>query len=159
MIGRGIGYGIALAAGAIMLGGAAPGQEYEQEGTALPGWMAGDWCTAGPADNRTCEHWSRPAGGMMLGASHELRQGSTRSFEYMRIVMENGVPVFSAQLNGRPPTAFKGAADGAGIRFVNEGHDYPQQVRYWREGDELVAEIALKDGTKPNRWRFVRQPR
>lgn len=159
MIGRGIGYGIALAVGAIMPGGAATGQEYERETLALPGWMAGDWCTAGPEDNRTCEHWSKPAGGMMLGASHEVREGKTRSFEYMRIVMEKGVPVFSAQLNGRPPTAFKGATDGFGIRFANDGHDYPQQVRYWREGDALVAEIALKDGSKPNRWRFVRQSR
>ena len=42
------------------------------------------------------------------------------------------------------------------VTFVNAAHDYPQRIRYWREGKELVAEISLKDGTKAQRWRYAR---
>jgi hypothetical protein len=30
-------------------------------------------------------------------------------------------------------------------------------VRYWREGDVLVGEIAMADGSNPMRWRYRRQ--
>jgi hypothetical protein len=43
------------------------------------------------------------------------------------------------------------------VTFLNAEHDFPQRVRYWREGRELVAEISLKDGTKAQRWRYVPQ--
>jgi hypothetical protein len=44
----------------------------------------------------------------------------------------------------------------AGVTFFNVAHDYPQRIRYWREGDVLNAEIALKDGSKPMRWVYHR---
>ena len=43
-----------------------------------------------------------------------------------------------------------------GVTFVNAAHDYPQRIRYWREGEELIAEVALKDGSKARRWRYRR---
>ena len=41
-----------------------------------------------------------------------------------------------------------------GLTFVNTTHDYPQRIRYWREGEFLMAEIALADGSKAKRWRY-----
>ena len=46
------------------------------------------------------------------------------------------------------------ASDGKSVTFVNESHDYPQRIRYWRDGKELVAEIAMKDGSKAVSWRY-----
>jgi hypothetical protein len=42
------------------------------------------------------------------------------------------------------------------VTFVNAVHDYPQRIRYWREGEEMFAEISLADGSKPVRWRYRR---
>jgi hypothetical protein len=40
------------------------------------------------------------------------------------------------------------------IEFINPAHDFPQRIRYWREGDALMAEIALKDGSRAMRWQY-----
>jgi len=47
-------------------------------------------------------------------------------------------------------------AKEAGVTFINALHDYPQRIRYWREGEELLAEVSLADGSKPVRWRYRR---
>jgi hypothetical protein len=41
------------------------------------------------------------------------------------------------------------------IEFANPAHDFPQRIRYWREGDTLNAEIALIDGGRAFRWSYV----
>ena len=40
------------------------------------------------------------------------------------------------------------------IEFTNPAHDYPQRIRYWREGDKLIAEIALIDGKRAVSWTY-----
>ncbi len=40
--------------------------------------------------------------------------------------------------------------------FANAAHDYPQRIRYWREGETLNAEISLLDGSKAMRWQYKR---
>ena len=122
----------------------------------LPAWLAGSWCTeAGPS--RTCEHWSPPAGGMMLGTSQTVRDGRTRSFEYMRIVADGDAIAFIAQPNGAAPVTFPAiAANDQSVAFANAANDYPQGIRYWREGEVLNAEITLADGGNAMRWRYLR---
>jgi hypothetical protein len=44
--------------------------------------------------------------------------------------------------------------DETSIEFANPQHDYPQRIRYWREGDLLKAEIALIDGTQAVGWTY-----
>jgi hypothetical protein len=44
-----------------------------------------------------------------------------------------------------------------GITFVNAAHDYPQRIRYWRDGRDLMAEVSLADGSKAQRWRYARK--
>jgi hypothetical protein len=72
---------------------------------------------------------------------------------------ERGGPDRAARLlrraRGRPWTLFAWSRNGGpGITFYNVANDYPQRIRYWREGDVLIAEIALEDGSKPKRWRY-----
>jgi hypothetical protein len=40
------------------------------------------------------------------------------------------------------------------IIFENAEHDYPQRIRYWREGKLLKARISLLDGSKPVDFQF-----
>lgn len=109
-------------------------------------WLSGQWCGR-MGDARIEEMWTTPAGGSLLGVGRTLGDAGMQSFEYMRIELREGKPHFVAQPGGAPPTAFAiGAQDAQSVTFHNPGHDFPQTVRYWREGAELRAEISGPDG-------------
>ena len=79
--------------------------------------------------------------------------------EPMRIAGDAGALVFHAEPPGQTPTDFQTAkldTASQSVEFVNIAHDYPQRIRYWREGELLMAEISLADGSKPMRWRYRR---
>jgi len=105
-------------------------------------WISGHWCGAA-GDERIEEFWTSPDGDVLVGLGRSLKGMQTSSYEYMRIVVENGVPVFIAQPGGTAPTAFKRTAGGADwARFENPAHDFPRRVEYRRRGHALHAEIA-----------------
>ena len=145
------------AAAAALLGAAPP---------AVPdvndlGWMAGCW-EQREGDRWTEECWTAPRGGLMLGSSRAGRGDRISEWESLRIQSEapNGDgPVvrlgYFASPGGNGWTLFAWSRnDGPGITFFNVANDYPQRIRYWREGAALVAEIALEDGSKARRWRY-----
>ena len=126
-------------------------------------WLEGEWCTEPVEGRQTCEQWGPARGGMMLGTSHTVREGKTRSFEFMRIVWNQPSDdavirlVFIGAPQGRNPVTFGWTPSGdAGVTFSNTAHDYPQRIRYWRTGDTLNAEVSLKDGARPMRWTHTR---
>ena len=93
----------------------------------------------------------------MLGTSQTTRDGKTADFEFMRIEVGDAGAVFHGSPRGAPAVAFRESAREAnGITFVNAAHDYPQRIRYWRQGRELHAEISLADGSKVGRWVYRR---
>jgi hypothetical protein len=143
-------FALALIAAIPLTGAAAPAAQ------TLPDWLAGSWCTADGAQGRTCERWGPAAGGMMIGTSQTVKGGRTVSFEFLRIALDGETPVYIAQPGGKTPVAFRAVAGEKGVTFLNETHDYPQRIRYWREGETLVAEIALKDGANAMSWRYAR---
>lgn len=127
------------------------------EDQALPGWMAGCWEMrdgAGWAD----ECWTVPRAGMMIGSGRAGSGDSLASFEHMRIERgDGGALTFLASPGGKGWTPFTSAADpDGGVTFVNTANDFPQRVRYWREGELLKAEISLADGGQAMRWTFTR---
>ncbi len=131
--------------------------------TALPIWMAGCWITEADASGaRSEECWTVPRGEMMLGSGHHFNGARTLSFEHMRIERVDGALVFVALPGGETPTRFAGqpsaANDGQGdsVLFVNVDNGYPQRIRYWRDGEQLLAEISFLDGRERVRWRFRR---
>ncbi len=141
LLGAGLGTGLA----------AGPAAAQEQP----LGWLAGAWCTDAGPQGRSCERWSAMEGGLMLGTGQTVRDGATMSFEFLRIALDGPVAVYHAQPGGAPPVAFREVKrDAMSVTFENAAHDYPQRIRYWREGDVLVAEISLVDGAKAMRWRF-----
>lgn len=126
-------------------------------------WLEGEWCTVASAGRQTCELWGRERGGTRLGTSQTVRDGETRDFEFMRIVRslpgEHAIIrlAFVGAPGGKDPVVFAWSPSPApGVTFFNVAHDYPQRIRYWRQGRELHAEIALADGSKPRRWIYRR---
>jgi len=129
--------------------------------TMLPnlGWLEGDWCTAVERGRQQCETWNPARNGVMEGRARLVMDGTARPGEAMRITLEPGTSVFAATPAGQAAVLFRQVerSDNS-ITFANPGHDYPQRIRYWRRGEQLVAEIALADGTRPRRWVFDRMP-
>ena len=129
---------------------------------ALPDWMAGCW-EHRSQDRWTEECWTVPRGGIMLGNGRSGTGGVLDSWEVMQIeLVETDDPVidpltFYGAPKGQNRTAFSWdrSSKAPGITFVNAGHDYPQRIRYWRDGKDLVAEVSLAGGSKAQRWRYA----
>ena len=121
----------------------------------LPVWMAGCWEEVS-ASRWTEECWTQPRGGMMIGSSRTGVGQRVESFEHMRLEGLSGTTNLCALPNGQEGACFEKAKETATeIIFVNAGHDYPQRIRYWRDGKFLMAETSLSDGTKAQRWKFA----
>jgi len=126
----------------------------------LPGWMAGCW-EQRSGERWTEECWTAPRAGIMLGSGRSGTGEALREWEVMQIQRvdtdDPAIPhmTFHGAPGGQNRTPFNWvASDGKSVTFVNESHDYPQRIRYWRDGKELVAEIAMKDGSKAVSWRY-----
>jgi hypothetical protein len=93
----------------------------------------------------------------MEGGTRRIKAGRVAWTEKAVIRMDGGKAVYDASPGGAPPVPFTEYARAArSISFENRAHDYPQRIRYWREGAVLVAEISQADGSKTMRWRHRR---
>ncbi len=121
----------------------------------LPEWMAGTWAMEDGA-TWADELWTDPRGGLMLGLARMGFGPQLRSWEVTQIRQKaDGSISFIAQPNGRPPTEFPLVLISAeAIEFANPAHDYPQRIRYWRQGKLLMAEISKIDGSEAMRWNY-----
>ncbi|MXO57536.1 hypothetical protein GRI36_11670 [Altererythrobacter gangjinensis] len=127
----------------------------------LPVWMAGCWVQT-QDDQWTEECWTGARAGIMLGSSRTGQSENLRFWETMQIVLdqenEDG-PVWPmviwASPLGEQRTMFTfEPGDAPGVSFVNEANDYPQRIRYWREGELLKAEISMLDGSNSRTWTY-----
>ena len=125
--------------------------------SAAPAWMAGCW-SQNKAPKWTEECWMGPRGGVMLGAGRAGAGDKLNEWEAMQIIPGADVKlVFWASPDGGARVSFVEVSHGpTEIVFANAGHDYPQRVRYWREGATLNAEVSLLDGSKAMRWQYKR---
>jgi hypothetical protein len=145
--------GLAMIAAVAMM--ALPGMGLAADDTPSLGWLAGTWQTEAGVAPETSEYWQPAADGGVSGVSTSSQDGKTVSVEKMRILVDHGQLVFRASPNGAAPVDFREASHGAtDVAFQNAGHDYPQRIRYWRDGEFLMAEIAMADGSKPVRWKY-----
>ena len=124
---------------------------------AMPGWLTGCWSEQKGA-NWTEECWTAPRAGNMMGSGRNGRGDDLRSWETMQIeARADGSVVFYGSVKGGARVAFPAASTGPReIVFANPQHDYPQKIRYWREGMDLNAEISQMDGSKAFRWHYRR---
>lgn len=134
-------------------------------GQGLPDWMAGCWVSES-AGEWTEECWTPARGGIMLGTNRggeTAKPDAVANWEMMQIGPVDsgeGNIAFRASLRGSAWTPFaRTASDGRSVTFENAGHDYPQRIRYWREGEALRAEISRRDGSEPVQWTFRKSER
>jgi hypothetical protein len=118
-------------------------------------WMAGSWATQ-DGGKTSEEHWTKPAGGLMLGVHRDLDAGKA-AFEFLRIEESGGRLTYLASPQGRPATPFT-LVESAAQRavFANPAHDFPQRILYWREGESLCAAVEgpMNGETVSERWCF-----
>jgi hypothetical protein len=122
----------------------------------LPDWLTGEWVQKRD-DRWTEEVWTLPRGGVMIGVGRTGRGEKLQSWEVMRIVRAaDGSLAFHGAPEGGPATIFPAIAEGVrDISFANPTHDYPQRIRYWREGRLLMAETANMDGSRAQNWTYA----
>lgn len=124
-------------------------------------WMVGHWCTEPRNGATICETWTPVQGGAMRGKGTTQKAGKVTTNEAMTILIDESGMVFHAEPTNQSPADFRAArfdAKARSVTFEDATHDYPQRVRYWREGEALLAEISLIDGSKAMRWTFRRMP-
>jgi hypothetical protein len=116
-------------------------------------WMSGSWSSI-QESKVSEEHWTRPAGGMMLGVHRDV-EGATAAFEFLRIEQSSGAITYLASPQGRPATPFT-LVESSKERavFANPEHDFPKRILYWREGASLCAAIEgpMNGQTVSERW-------
>lgn len=121
----------------------------------LPGFMAGTWLMEDGAA-WSDELWSDDKGGLMLGVSRSGFGRQVRSWETARIERKaDGSISYIVQPFGKAQTEFRQALRSAdAVEFTNAANDYPQRIRYWRQGQLLMAEISRLDGSDTVRWNY-----
>ena len=95
----------------------------------------------------------------LFGQSVTQKDGRSMFFEHLRIDLTADTPRLFAYPGGAGPTGFTAIAQGEqSVVFGNAANDYPQQIRYWREGEGLKAAISQLDGTKAIEFSYTSCP-
>jgi hypothetical protein len=130
-------------------------QSAPRTGIADLAWMSGQWETT---DGATEEAWTAPRAGMMLGVGRTIHGGIVREYEFLRLQAgADGVPVYWGSPNGAAPVGFRLTLAGpSSATFDNPAHDYPQRIRYRRDGDALVATVSAIDDSHATSWTYRR---
>lgn len=109
-------------------------------------WLTGCWQTK---SGEIREVWSESEDGYYFGYSVVMQGKQVVFFEQMRID-PGPSPIFNAYPSGLGPSAFPASETAnSSITFANPDHDYPQKIRYARDGDNLNAVISrIDDGAQ-----------
>ena len=125
-------------------------------------WIAGDWQTDPSGRAVSEEHWTRPAGGSMIGVSRTLVGDRTVSFEFLRIEVRGESIFYVASPKGRcPATDFKlTRVSGQEAVFENPEHDFPKRIIYRKNSaGGLSAIVDGGEGTKSEKFDFKTMPK
>ncbi len=122
-------------------------------------WIAGDWQTASGGRRQIEEHWTKPAGGSMMGVSRTVAGDRTVEFEYLRIEQRADGIYYVAHPKARcPGTDFKlTRVSATEAVFENPQHDFPKRIIYRKSADDsLTASIDAGEGSKAMSFAFQR---
>ena len=139
-----------------------PGRTVSPSSISELGWMSGDWQTAPGTRAPIEEHWTKPAGGSMIGMGRTTVGAKTAEFEFLKIEERGGSIYYVASPNGQcPPTDFKltRLSDFQAI-FENPKHDFPKRIIYRKSSDgSLSATIDAGEGTKSQTFNYLSLPK
>lgn len=111
-------------------------------------WLEGCWVSD---DGSSREVWVVDDNDLLVGFSVSLDGAKFAFYELLSIRRnDDGEWSYHAHPSGQASTRFDAVeiADQS-VLFVNPDHDYPQEIRYRREGDVLYASISLLGGENP----------
>ncbi|MEM6651233.1 MAG: DUF6265 family protein [Pseudomonadota bacterium] len=127
------------------------------------GWLTGCWQTP---DGSSREVWSPIEGQYLFGynvsytpISDPIGMIRVGFFEHIRIefaVSGDTSSRFVAYPAGQGPSHFEQVRFGdQSVTFENAEHDFPQRIRYWREDENLKAEISSLDYQAVREFLFI----
>ena len=111
-------------------------------------WLAGCWVSA---DGNSQEVWVVDSDNSLIGFAVALRTEKVVFYEVLSIKLnDDGLWTYTAHPSGQASASFVATEAGENsIAFANFDHDYPQEIRYRREGNQLYANISLRGGENP----------
>ena len=123
-----------------------PAQSFKIEDLA---WISGDWETA-PGRMQIDEHWTKVAGGSLIGMSRTVAGGKTVFFEYLRIEARGADIYYVAHPKARTPgTDFKlSRLTPQEAVFENPTHDFPKRIIYRKNADGSLTARVEGNGTE-----------
>lgn len=118
-------------------------------------FMTGCWMFEANG-RRVEEHWLAPAGGSLLGVGRTVAGGKTAEYEFLQIRdLPEGLTYIAKPSNQAEAKFVIASRTADEIVFENPAHDFPQRVRYRRDGDTLHARI---EGTMNGKARGIDFP-
>ena len=128
---------------------ATPGTCQPAATTADLTFMAGCWAFEANG-RRVEEHWLVPAGGSLLGVSRTVAGGKTTEFEFLQIRdLAEGLTYIAKPSNQAEARFVLSSRTADEFVFENAAHDFPQRIRYRRDGDSLRARVEGTVNGKP----------
>ncbi|MDE2621008.1 MAG: hypothetical protein KGL54_12675 [Sphingomonadales bacterium] len=117
-------------------------------GPALPGWLAGTWVSERGA-NWGETVWSAPRSTMMLGLGWNGFGREIEAWQYLRIEAQRDAGLVLVVTTRDQARVYPAAvsSDGA-IEFASAEAAFPQRIRFRREGQLLMIELAQLDGSR-----------
>lgn len=113
------------------------------------GWLVGCWVSA---DGSAQEVWVVDSDESLAGFGVAI-DGTTIGFYEVLSIRKNahGSYIYTAHPSGQRSASFAATviADNS-VVFSNPDHDYPQEIRYSRDGNRLSATTSLLGGANPN---------
>lgn len=112
-------------------------------------WLVGCWVTP---DNSAQEVWVFNSERSLAGFGISINDNKVGFYEMLSIKQsEDGSWTYTAHPSGQASASFVAVKiTENSVVFSNPDHDYPQEIRYMREGNRLYAKISLLDGVNPN---------
>lgn len=117
-------------------------------------WLQGCWEMA-DATRSVEEAWTVPKAGAMIGVSRTIQNGKMTAYEFIVLREEGERLAYVAHPSGQPPATFLSTSvSGSELIFENPAHDFPQQIGYRLDGDNLLAWILGAQKGKKRRVEF-----
>jgi hypothetical protein len=112
-------------------------------------WLVGCWVSP---DKSGQEVWVVDGDRTLIGFSVALSAAEVVFYELLSIRQnDDGSWTYTAHPSGQASAAFIAVeAHKNSVVFVNPNHDYPQQIKYLRDGNRLYASVSLLGGNKLN---------
>jgi len=107
-------------------------------------WVLGNWKRLNDEEGQiTFENWDRLSNGNYVGLGFTMQNGDTVKQENMQIVKKGIEWELIVIVPGDDPVMFEMTHWDEG-EFICENHeiDFPNKIRYWKEGEKINATVA-----------------